>query len=235
MSTRTTPYAIDKALLSELVRGAQKTFENAETLFREASVLREAGFLSRAYCLHQISLEECAKIEILGWHATSMFMGHKADFGKLRKNLESHAYKNRTNAYFLERSEEEEAAIQSGDFEGAAEAFSQMQREFHSKANIAKNASLYVDFTDGKFVAPNERIKPEMVTEIATLNDRFLRVGFSGLERLQMYETNPERIYKLLNGFDKRLLELKDEHPNDPVRALNTFLQEMLERMRSPD
>jgi hypothetical protein len=58
------PDSIDKELLRKLVSGAQKTFENAELLFQEASLLRGAGFLSRALFLHQISLEECAKIRI---------------------------------------------------------------------------------------------------------------------------------------------------------------------------
>lgn len=57
---------MDKALLSELLRGVEKTFENAEALFREASLLAQARCLSRALFLHQISLEECGKIEILG-------------------------------------------------------------------------------------------------------------------------------------------------------------------------
>jgi hypothetical protein len=63
---------------------------------------------------------------------------------------------------------------QIGDFSGAVNAFSDMQKRFHMKANSAKNAALYVDFVDGQFVAPNERITPQMVAEAATLNEEFL-------------------------------------------------------------
>jgi hypothetical protein len=51
----------DGQYLSQLTRGAEKTFQNAETLFLEAKILSSAGALSRALFLHQISLEECAK------------------------------------------------------------------------------------------------------------------------------------------------------------------------------
>src|SRR5437870_2628501 len=118
-SKKTTLAAIDRALLFELIIGVQKTFENAETLYTEASLLRHAGFLSHALFLHQISLEECAKIEILGGWATSMLMGYHVDLAKVTNALASHARKNRTNAYFLEPSEEEQAAQESGDFEAA--------------------------------------------------------------------------------------------------------------------
>jgi hypothetical protein len=45
-------------------------FENAESLYKEAEALRQAGFLARAAFLHQISMEECAKIDMLGGWAT---------------------------------------------------------------------------------------------------------------------------------------------------------------------
>jgi AbiV family abortive infection protein len=227
--------AIDKQLLSEIVRGAEKTFKNAESLFEEASLLKKSGFLSRALFLHQISLEECAKIDILGAHVTSMLMGQELDVGKLQKVLVSHAHKNRTNAYFLDGSVEEEAAKASGDFEVASAAFAQMQKEFHVTANVAKNASLYVDFKDGQFVAPIESITVEMVHQIAAMNHKFLGLSFHNLKMLRKFEVNPENTCKLLEGFEGRMQELKHEYVNDPVRAIEIILQELRERMSTPD
>jgi AbiV family abortive infection protein len=222
----------DKALLSKLVRGAQKTFENAEALFREASLLREAGFLCRALFLYQISLEECAKIEILGACATGLLAGHEINLANVRGALISHARKNKTNAYFLEGSSEEEAAKEAGDVKGAVEAFSKMQGEFHRKANAAKNASLYVDFSDEEFSAPVERITPEMVAEIATLNERFLSLTFPKVEMLRMWEMSPERRSEEFVRFEKRIYELAAEHPGDPFSAMEQLLKEMLEAKR---
>ena len=69
----------DRMLLSELARGAQKTFDNADALYREAKLLGAAGALDRALFLHQISLEECAKIEIMGAWVTSLLAGYTVD------------------------------------------------------------------------------------------------------------------------------------------------------------
>jgi AbiV family abortive infection protein len=78
-----TKLVIDKGVLREVVSGAQKIFENAQSLFNEARLLRANGFFIRALVLHQISLEECAKIEILGGWATGLLMGHQVDMEKL--------------------------------------------------------------------------------------------------------------------------------------------------------
>lgn len=221
--------ALNKALLSELARGVQKTFENAEELFKEACLLKKIGALSRVLFLHQISLEECAKIEILGAYATSLLMGNKVNLKKLRSVLLSHNRKNRTNAYFLPVSAEEEAARQRGDFKDAVTIFSQIQTEFHSKSNVAKNASLYVDFKDGKFVAPRECITPEMVAEIASLNERYLGLMYPKLKMLLKWEKAPDETYETLVQFEKRFNELKSDLPDDPLRAMETLMQEMFE------
>lgn len=157
-----TKLVIDKDALRELVSGAQKIFENAKSLFNEARLLSANGFFIRALVLHQISLEECAKIEILGGCATGLLMGHQVDMKKLEGVMASHARKNRSNAYFLRLSEEEELALEAGDTEAAMKAFRELQQKFHLKANSAKNAALYVDFNGGKFVAPNERITSDL-------------------------------------------------------------------------
>jgi AbiV family abortive infection protein len=100
MSSKKLP-SFDRALLSELARGAQKTFDNADALYREAKLLGASGALGRALFLHQISLEECAKIETLGAWATSLLAGYSVDEKKVVVGFASHARKNRTNAYML--------------------------------------------------------------------------------------------------------------------------------------
>jgi AbiV family abortive infection protein len=182
----------DHALLSELAQGAKKTFENAEALFHEAKILARAGALSRALFLHQISLEECAKIETMGAWATSLLTGLPVDQKKVLASFSSHARKNRTNAYMLEGSAEEKAAKERGDWKGALAEFKKLQDEFHQKSNDAKNASLYVDFKDGKFVAPMERITEEMLAETATQNKQFLGLMHPKVEMLLKWEKSPE-------------------------------------------
>lgn len=223
-------HVLDKALLAELTRGAEETFENAEALYREASILRDNGALNRALFLYQISLEECAKLEMLGAWVTSLLMGHEVDSIKVAKAMASHANKNRTNAYFLKGDAKEEAAKQAGDFDEAVKAFKEVQKEFHLRANKAKNGSLYVDFVDGTFVAPNERVTPEMVNEIAALDEQFLALSFPKIKMLRRWAINHEPIKEEIAGFGKRIKELGDEYADDPAKAIDILLQEMLDR-----
>jgi AbiV family abortive infection protein len=92
-------YDNDKTLLLELVRGAELTFQNAEQLFSEAVLLRKNGHLNRALFLHQISMEECAKIDILGAWATNLMSSGVVDLARLTKAIRNHKAKNYTNAY----------------------------------------------------------------------------------------------------------------------------------------
>ena len=73
---------VDRAFLSVLVRGAEKMFDNAEKLYFEAELLAKASATARALCLHQISLEECSKIENMGAWATSLLSGIEVDQNK---------------------------------------------------------------------------------------------------------------------------------------------------------
>lgn len=219
---------IDKGIWRELVSGAQKIFENAESLFKEAHLLNEKGFFIRALVLHQISLEECAKVEVLGGWCTSLLMGYPVDMKKLESFMASHARKNRSNAYFLGLSEEEERALTVGDTEAAIKAFRELQQKFHVKANTAKNAALYVDFKDGKFVAPNERITPEMAAETALLNEEFLGIAFRNLELLRKVEGAPERHSEWAVRFEKMANEFTAKYPDNPRKVMELLLDEMV-------
>ena len=218
-----------RSLLSEIARGAKETHKNAEQLFREATLLKDNGVLNRALFLHQISMEECAKVEILGACATNLLMGGEVDATKLAATLASHKAKNLTNAYMLEPNEEESAARIRGDWKGEAEAFSKHQAEFHLESNTAKNNSLYVDFIDGKFVTPSERITMEMVSEIATLNESYLGLMYPKLDMLLKWENDIDGIGESLIQFKGRIEQLKSELPDDPEKAMTILMQEMFE------
>ncbi|PKN11961.1 MAG: hypothetical protein CVU69_09450 [Deltaproteobacteria bacterium HGW-Deltaproteobacteria-4] len=159
--------------LRTLADGATKSFENAEALYREATILREHGCASRSLFLHQISLEECGKIEIIGGWATSILAGHKVDVSKLPKVMITHKSKNLANAYFLPVEDDERKGRQNGDWKAAHAAFNKQKDQFHLESNTAKNASLYVDFANETFTMPSERITDEMVEEISQRNHDF--------------------------------------------------------------
>jgi AbiV family abortive infection protein len=117
---------IDLAFLSALVRGAEKTFDNAEKLYLEAELLAKAGATARALCLHQISLEECSKIESMGAWATALLSGFDVDQNKVLGALRRHSSKNKTNAYMLEGSQAEKDAKTRDDWETVREEFKKL-------------------------------------------------------------------------------------------------------------
>jgi hypothetical protein len=47
---------------------------------------------------------------------------------------------------------------------------------------------------------------------------------------LREWAANPEPIREELSGFEKRLKELADQYSDDPQKAMQVLLQEMLER-----
>lgn len=174
----------DRAPLALLIGGAEKTFDNAESLFYEAELLAKAGAVARALCLHQISLEECSKVNNLGALAIILDLGFEVDQKKVLAGFRRHAAKNKSNAYMLKDSEAETDAKARGDYDAALEAFRQTQDEFHETSNRAKNDSLYVDWVEDGFTAPSECITNEMLAEIAERNSHFIGYAQSALKML---------------------------------------------------
>ena len=195
-----------RARIERLRVGAEMSFSNAESLFNEATVLKKHGAVSRAYFLHQISLEECAKVDILVSATFSVNAGKKVDFDRIRKSTSSHASKNRTNAYFLDHSDEELSAVTN---EGATRAFAKLQKEFHEKSNEAKNSSLYVNMTGETFSSPEASITTAMLEEISSRNEKFLSSAFLLQDSLKRQLEKPEAFDKLYNELEEKLSALK--------------------------
>jgi len=156
-----------------LIDGALSVFENADRLFYEAGVLAEVEAFSRGYLLHQISLEECGKIEMLCAAVCTCLLGNEVDVKSLSRAFRRHEGKNKMNAYFLPRSEAEKVAEENNDIAAAVGAFKAVQEEFHQESNRLKNSSLYVDF-DGEFISPQNVISKDDYEKIHTQNAEFM-------------------------------------------------------------
>jgi len=223
----------DRALLSVLVRGAERTFENAERLYREAEILAKAGAAARALFLHQISLEECSKIENMGAWAISLLSGHDVDQKKVLDALARHSSKNKSNAYMLEGSQIEKDAKERGDWKTALEEFKKLQVEFHEKSNSAKNASLYVDWKNGEFIAPCERISDEMLTEIIGRNEMFLGYAYNSLQMLKRLEKAPAEMQGMVVEFMETAEKMRAEKPDDVMGSMNELIRKLLDVERN--
>jgi AbiV family abortive infection protein len=220
---------IDRQFLSVLVRGAEKMFDNAEKLYFEAEILAKAGATARALCLHQISLEECSKVENMGAWATSLLSGLKVDQDKVLASFRRHSAKNKSNAYMLEGSQAEKDAKALGEWKTAREEFKKLQTKFHEASNDAKNSSLYVDWKDGEFVSPTEQITPEMLAQIIERNQTFLGYAFNSLKMLQRLDKSPDDLQDLVIEFVAAAERLRANKPNDLTAASNELVQKFLD------
>lgn len=213
-----------------LIDGARKTVMNADELFDEARLLADAGHFARALLLHQISLEECGKLEMLYVATAEVLRGQAVDMKRLSRTFSKHAAKNRTNAYFLAKSEAELVAEEQDDMGAAHEAFNELQAEFHEKSNDLKNASLYVDY-DGSFHAPREVISAEHLDEVFNRNGAFMSLAFDKLGILLRWGTDLDAAaaevaqWWAVMGMD----ELDRDKPDSLVR-LKRRLAEMLQK-----
>jgi len=220
---------IDDAL-AEVARGVSKAFDNARELSMEAVLLRSHGALCRSLFLHQISIEECGKIEILGWAAVSLIAGLKTELGKVAAAVTRHKAKNNANAYLLPLTDDEKAAAETGDWQRALQAFRERQADFHVYSNTAKNASLYVDFSEHRFISPNEAITEQMVEELASLNRQFLELAEPKVRMVARWLTDRDETRKTLTWLIGRAEELRSQPRTDPRQALSLLMSELLER-----
>lgn len=218
-----------EASLKALITGAEKMFDNAERLFFEAELLREAGGIARPLFLHQISLEECSKINVLGAWAVSLLLGWDVNQKKVLVAFGRHEAKNKHNAYMLEQGEKEKEAIARGDWKAALEAFKQTQDEFHQASNQAKNGALYVDWVDGEFFSPGERITDPMLTDIRDRNATFLGYASNEIKMFRRLEQMPDVMRELLAGFVDQAKKLREEESDDLVGLMDALLARFFE------
>jgi AbiV family abortive infection protein len=223
----------DNQLLAELVRGAEVCFANAEQLFQEASLLREHKHFARSVFLHQIAMEDCAKVDMIGAAATALTLGHPVDLERVAKSFRDHKAKNFSNAYMAKASEAEMAARKANDNTAASEAFKNSQREIHGFLNAAKNASMYVDFKEGKFVSPDEVVSEKEALLIAGLSYYFMSVTYPRLKPLRRMLEEPHLHAELMAGFGEAMLKgLGDQGTMEDVgAAINSYIKEMASRL----
>lgn len=221
----------DAGAMLERVRtfsnGARTIFENAKALYDEAQILGQGKSFARAAALHQISMEECAKIDMLGAHTVSILMGHDIDDEHIGKIFRDHKVKNHANAYNATPTPQEEEARARGDWAAASAAFKKFQRDFHVEVNTIKNAALYVDFRDGQFVSPKDAVPEQIAAALMALNGEFLQRSALFIRLLQRIEADPQKFGDACRQFGERAEALRQTGVFDPEAITNELLEEM--------
>lgn len=208
-------------------QGARTIFENAQALYDEAQVLGQAKFFARAAALHQISMEECAKIDMLGAYTVSILVGHDVDDDQIGKVFRDHKAKNHANAYNATPTPQEEEARARGDWAAASAAFKKFQRDFHVEVNTIKNAALYVDFQEGVFISPNEAISEQIAAALMAMNAEFLQRSALFIRLLRRMEADPQKFADASTQFVGRAEALRKNGTFDPEGITNALLEEM--------
>jgi AbiV family abortive infection protein len=213
--------------IGKYLHGAQVIFENAEALYDEAQILGQAGSYARSAVLHQISMEECAKIDLLGASATSILMGFEIDEERIARVFRDHKAKNYTNAYNVATTQEEREARDRGDRKGSIEAFKSFQRLFHNEVNNIKNGGLYVDFREQTFVSPKEVITEAIAVAFMRRNAEFLQRSALFLRLLERMQKDPWRFAEFSREFALRAETLRADKSQDPEIFLSQIMEDM--------
>lgn len=222
----------DGVSLADLAEGARKVFENASDLYDEAVLLQDGGALCRALSLHQISLEECAKVDMLGALAVGLFMGEELSRKSIQRAFSNHRAKNFTNAYLRPPGDREKEARGDKRWADAMEAFRAQQRQFHHESNTRKNASLYVDLTDEGFLKPRDRITRSMIVEIRADNERYLSGAEMYVRMLARWQKAPDVVKDLLKDFASTAESVRAS-TDDHEEALSLLMDAVFERAAS--
>lgn len=212
----------------KFVDGANLIFENATHLFQEASILADANHWTRSVFLHQISIEECAKIQMIGEYVTAVMSGENVDMNKWLRSFRSHQHKNNTNAYMATPTEEEKIARRSSDSEMAIKVFKKFQKHFHQEVNGIKNSSLYVDFSNGNFTTPKDSVGEKEQVEFSALNHYFLGISKSSLLVLEQIKNSPSYLEKISLLIKERPDEVIQQLGSDSVDGLAAIVEAML-------
>jgi AbiV family abortive infection protein len=223
----------DLDLLIEAARGAVLIFENAEALYREAVLLASVAAKERSLALHQISLEECAKLEMLGALSATVLMGAPVNRKKFFSAFANHRAKNNTNSYFEEVTTEEASARAAEDWEAANQYFIALQASFHQQSNNAKNAAFYTDYSNETFISPAQQITSEMLSEFKARNEKYLGIAARNANLIQNCANDPNeykgRMSILMNGLESSL----EAPPSTALRQLESLIEKMTAEIRS--
>jgi len=220
--------------MDALIDGACLVYENAEELYYEAELLAENGALSRAYFLHQISLEECGKLEIIGAAIMDVVTESRFDEKLFRKNIRSHKAKNYANSYFLKANEEELKARENKQYIEEIEIFNNRQNDFHMTSNDLKNDALYVNIEGQKATKPKNVITAELLEEMKQRNSEFMGMANHKINMLWRMKENKSAYSEFLKYFVEMMKEIKEESESidEAVELNKKFMDYIIEKLR---
>lgn len=196
-----------------LIEGAVKIVRNAQCLCDEAELLHSNSMYARSYALSHLAREEFAKSLMIYKVCIDVLLGNKVDWKKVDRRFRDHKQKlinDRATTDMLFGSLEiggkkldKRLLFNSGTID---------------YTNKRKNASLYVDWEKGKFVAPEENFTARQSYRnleiakyrIATLS----KVVVALVEISKMPKEEIKKIFPM-----EKIAEMAEDYSNEIVGA----------------
>src|SRR5690606_3122721 len=200
-------------MLKQIIQAISLTFENAQSLFEDATILKEKGKFGRAYSLFHLCFEESGRFYILYNVLMDYLAGEvKAkdiNYGRLKKlGYEDHNLKLKESyegirkisiiLLMIARDQNNDRELVENFEKEIDEIFNAIEKmsKSVSEMNELKNVGLYVTFKNNQFRLPDNTITVDQflkIEKLAKLSLNFLtkvmefaesKGGFSEFERL---------------------------------------------------
>lgn len=221
---------ISKDSVESICGGIIKVTENARGLTRSSRLLLDAGFHSQAYFFAYTACEELGKLPILFGAATRLAIGRPVDSKKLWKRFRSH--KSKAIQFHGIDFAIDRAMSVNGSVDQKKMAVAALLGMFMAEDGLLdRNASLYVDHDDAKFVAPSDSVTDQMARELLDVANKQLalaekifgqdtaaaaeRVRTSTTARNYDRVTDPTEFTKLLALVEKMAADVDRSSSND--------------------
>jgi AbiV family abortive infection protein len=146
-----------------LIEGIRKCLVNAESLIKDAFILKENNSIERAYTLFQLSIEELGKASMVYFFATSQDSEKLGNLKIFKKDFHSHKAKTTKAINF------DAVLLSSIKEKSERHKFLYsilLEHENLETFNDLKNYSLYTSIIKDKFLLPSEIITQKHLEEI---------------------------------------------------------------------
>lgn len=190
--------------LAQIDQGIDALLKNSSQLIAEANTLIGVSAFARAFALAHLAREELSKVTMLYAAGARMAAGHEIDWQSLMKRLRDHKAKLRMetveNALFM---------IGNGLTEKGEESLSNITAVSEYR-NSQKNDSLYVGFTDGRFILPQEAITEHKALRTVKLAELRLQQQLYIQSKFPSFIQAPQRVMNappVLTGLDDNQLK----------------------------
>lgn len=201
--------------------------ENAFSLIQESELLLTNGYHARAYSLAHFAREELSKCFMLHAAANKLLAGVDVDWKKLMRRFRSHQQKL--------ISEQVQTSVLLSAFGNSEEALANLLAvgAIVDKRNDDKNASLYVELSEGKMSIPSTVISEAKARRTFDLASLYLLKLVKMRETIGAYQDKPN--YGLNQSILDNINEMQSSDPETMITILGRLQAFIIDAQENKD